>query len=599
MSKIEFPLRQGMEQGGVAELHAALGLLELSVDRRELDARSFGPSTAEAVRALQTQGGLPASGEIDEATAALLERRRADRGATAAGSTTPEAERYSVQGTVRDAVGRGLAGRNVAVVALKLRREEDGQRKTTRPGFYRLETRRPARRAATGEALHVVVPCPTPRQAARRRRAAIAQTALWDDSWRAGEFPGESEFEARARSSARDARASSPACSRAMSTATFVLRRRRGVDLERWRSRARAPLRRSPSCRLRCAGRSCARLPASTRSAVAASDRGGAHALVPSGGGALRASRRCSAARSRTHPRGPVPLRVRWSRQLVVRLAGLPRRRSRPPYGGTANHAARPARPHHLPPRIRPLRGADHRARRHPSTRRWARAAGELAEDETRRAGTFDLGAFGAPARPDVDALKRLREGRFSAHARVGAYLARLGSGSQESARPMSCSGHPPRRATPRSRRHPAPRRGHTPLGGAGLSASSAAARASSRPSRRFVVFFFGQRRGPRAARGEPRIAGLRPRRAGARGTTPRPPRLWSARWKKLRRPAPGPTPAAAFARSRAGSLGGRVTRAGRGRVVPSSSHPGRPRGDAEKAGRRRARGGLLFAHAR
>jgi len=80
MKPIAFPLARGMERAEVAELHRALARLGATLAEDEVEKSALGPSTSDAVAALQREAGLEATGEVDEPTAALITTRLADGG---------------------------------------------------------------------------------------------------------------------------------------------------------------------------------------------------------------------------------------------------------------------------------------------------------------------------------------------------------------------------------------------------------------------------------------------------------------------------------------------------------------------------------------
>lgn len=225
MNPVIFPLRRRMKRAEVSDLHEALRLLGFALDAREVREGRFGSSTAEAVRSLQGQFGVEATGDVDEATAAgindLLRRQGAldARSATVRGPVPlrPDApavparpgevaepaeppERYVVEGMVRDARGAGVAGLTVHAYELRLRSERLlGSGTTARNGFYRItydppqEGRRVRERFqmvvkvedAAGGLLHVSEP-------------VHASPSEWIDFLAGGgAYPGRSELETR------------------------------------------------------------------------------------------------------------------------------------------------------------------------------------------------------------------------------------------------------------------------------------------------------------------------------------------------------------------------------------------------------------------
>jgi uncharacterized protein DUF3574/putative peptidoglycan binding protein len=80
MNKITFPLKPQMTNAEVVDLQQALALLGLEVSDRENANHHYGPTTRAAVRKLQLDHQLSATGIVDEATANLLNRLLVERG---------------------------------------------------------------------------------------------------------------------------------------------------------------------------------------------------------------------------------------------------------------------------------------------------------------------------------------------------------------------------------------------------------------------------------------------------------------------------------------------------------------------------------------
>ncbi len=72
MTKIIAPLRQDTSGDDIANLHLALEALNQIIDPKEKQDKLFGPSTKRAVASLQKRYELPETGEVDQATAALI-----------------------------------------------------------------------------------------------------------------------------------------------------------------------------------------------------------------------------------------------------------------------------------------------------------------------------------------------------------------------------------------------------------------------------------------------------------------------------------------------------------------------------------------------
>ncbi len=88
-------LSQGTQGPDVAQVHRALTTLGRSVGAREREQRIYGPTTAEAIRALQEELGLPATGAVDENTVKVINGRLGAR----------NREERVVRGSVRMATG--------------------------------------------------------------------------------------------------------------------------------------------------------------------------------------------------------------------------------------------------------------------------------------------------------------------------------------------------------------------------------------------------------------------------------------------------------------------------------------------------------------
>jgi receptor-binding and translocation channel-forming TcA subunit of Tc toxin/ABC toxin-like protein/neuraminidase-like protein/putative peptidoglycan binding protein len=118
MNKITFPLKPQMTSAEVVDLHQALALLGLEISDMENGARRYGPTTRMAVRKLQLDHQLSATGIVDEATANLLNRLLVERGvlngpAPGTGDVpTPGANR-NAHGTVRHFDGSPISGLRV------------------------------------------------------------------------------------------------------------------------------------------------------------------------------------------------------------------------------------------------------------------------------------------------------------------------------------------------------------------------------------------------------------------------------------------------------------------------------------------------------
>jgi len=109
-------LKQGASGPDVEQLHHILQAAGLVIDPKDLGGSAFGPSTVAALKALQVQHGLPASGEVDEGTLNVLlavEKATKDTHAGAAPAHIPSPaivviQKGSVHGKVVDEDGNGL-----------------------------------------------------------------------------------------------------------------------------------------------------------------------------------------------------------------------------------------------------------------------------------------------------------------------------------------------------------------------------------------------------------------------------------------------------------------------------------------------------------
>ncbi|HCI78189.1 MAG TPA: hypothetical protein DHW02_00700, partial [Ktedonobacter sp.] len=196
---ITHPLKQGMQGESIADLHQSLTALQHILDTAEVDSAIFGQSTHESVKLFQEAHQLTITGEIDEHTAAHLnallsasrheerekheeheeheekheerERERRDdddgdddddndnggsKGNGGSGGHHPA--QYTVQGTVRDANGQGLANLSVQVFAKTLRHENLlAEGKTQPDGSYTISYRPPIDTSKTNEHFNLIV----------------------------------------------------------------------------------------------------------------------------------------------------------------------------------------------------------------------------------------------------------------------------------------------------------------------------------------------------------------------------------------------------------------------------------------------------------
>jgi peptidoglycan hydrolase-like protein with peptidoglycan-binding domain len=80
MNPIIFPLESQMQGPTVADLQAALELLELTIADAEKTAQRYGQSTRQALRQFQTAHDLPITGQVNQATANVLNNILAELG---------------------------------------------------------------------------------------------------------------------------------------------------------------------------------------------------------------------------------------------------------------------------------------------------------------------------------------------------------------------------------------------------------------------------------------------------------------------------------------------------------------------------------------
>ena len=80
MKPVTVPLRLQMKRVEVGDLHQALAILGRAIAAAEKDTQRFGASTRAAVMQFQTAHKLPATGEVDKATAKVINKELADNG---------------------------------------------------------------------------------------------------------------------------------------------------------------------------------------------------------------------------------------------------------------------------------------------------------------------------------------------------------------------------------------------------------------------------------------------------------------------------------------------------------------------------------------
>jgi Tc toxin complex TcA C-terminal TcB-binding domain/ABC toxin N-terminal region/Neuraminidase-like domain/Salmonella virulence plasmid 28.1kDa A protein/Putative peptidoglycan binding domain len=116
MKPVTFTLKLQMKRAEVGDLHQALSFLGLAIAGAEKSNQRFGASTRAAVRQFQMDRKLPETGEVDEATAAAINKELADRGVLDVEpgpnppTNPPDAEHPTVQGTVTHKDGTAVNG---------------------------------------------------------------------------------------------------------------------------------------------------------------------------------------------------------------------------------------------------------------------------------------------------------------------------------------------------------------------------------------------------------------------------------------------------------------------------------------------------------
>lgn len=146
MKPIIFPLEPQMQGPTVVDLQAALELLELTIADAEKTAQRYGASTRQAVRQFQTAHSLPVTGQVNQATASVLNNILAERGVlddvpsidpippTPNPAPVPA---YTVIGRVLRANGPPVTGAQVQAFHQNLRNEILlGRQLTDAKGFY-------------------------------------------------------------------------------------------------------------------------------------------------------------------------------------------------------------------------------------------------------------------------------------------------------------------------------------------------------------------------------------------------------------------------------------------------------------------------------
>lgn len=129
MKPVTFPLKLQMKRAEVGSLHEALSFLGFSIADEEKSNQRFGATTRAAARQFQVDHKLPETGEVDEATAAAINKELADRGVLdvepgPGGGEVPPANPPTQEPQPRDfysVVGRVLQGDGPPVARVALR----------------------------------------------------------------------------------------------------------------------------------------------------------------------------------------------------------------------------------------------------------------------------------------------------------------------------------------------------------------------------------------------------------------------------------------------------------------------------------------------
>lgn len=117
MKPIIFPLNFKMRRAEVGDLHQALVLLGFQIVAAEINAARYGASTRDAVSSFQAAHQLPATGDVDEKTAGILNNILAERGAFEPSfpesPNGSEAASRRVSGTVLHIDGSAIRGMSI------------------------------------------------------------------------------------------------------------------------------------------------------------------------------------------------------------------------------------------------------------------------------------------------------------------------------------------------------------------------------------------------------------------------------------------------------------------------------------------------------
>lgn len=144
-------LKPGTKGADVKRLHRILTSAGLGIEPGEIEHGEFGSSTHEALRALQSQRGLPACDEIDESThAVLLEIEEhitinINEGSPPAKPPAENEHQGTVRGKLVDQDGAPMANTRISLFAAHIRRETYlGDATTGTDGSYSIAYNRPS-----------------------------------------------------------------------------------------------------------------------------------------------------------------------------------------------------------------------------------------------------------------------------------------------------------------------------------------------------------------------------------------------------------------------------------------------------------------------
>ena len=142
-------LKRGDKGAEVKRLHRALAAAGLRIDAGEFDREEFGPSTLDALHALQKRRGLPPCDETDESTLLVLNEFEENvtiniyEDKTTPPTPPPDEHHGVVRGTLVNADGAPLPGTRVSLFSLQVRAEQHlGDATTGKKGQYSISYQR-------------------------------------------------------------------------------------------------------------------------------------------------------------------------------------------------------------------------------------------------------------------------------------------------------------------------------------------------------------------------------------------------------------------------------------------------------------------------